>query len=232
MLRFYDEFSQSAPDELTTVGAVVTVPDGTPAFATVVCYCGALTTGEDVVQPLRAFGPPLVDLIGPRPYVEMQIVFDEAWPPGRRSYNKVHNIRMLNAGAIQTVLEYAQSLPTPLSNIAFQQLHGAASRVPVDATAFPHRYAHYDLLVHPATDDPADDGRMIQWARACWEALAPFVERAVYVNAVEDAAEEGERLVREAYGTNYERLVELKPRYDPTNRFRLNSNITPQVTVG
>jgi hypothetical protein len=99
----------------------------------------------------------------------------------------------------------------------------------VSETAFPHRYDHYDLLVHPATDIPADSEKIIRWARECWEALQPFVERAVYVNALEDALEEGEPRVREAYGPNYDRLVVVKNKYDPTNLFRLNSNIKPEV---
>ena len=95
------------------------------------------------------------------------------------------------------------------------------------ATAFPHRYDHFDLLVHPATDDPADSSKMIAWARECWSALTPFAEPAVYVNALEDGDEEGERRVREAYGVNYGRLAALKTKYDPENLFRQNSNIKP-----
>jgi FAD/FMN-containing dehydrogenase len=227
VLRGFDEFSRSAPDEVTTVGVVVTGPDGNPAFATAVCYSGAPDGGDAALAPLRGIAPPLADLIAPRAYVEMQALLDDASPAGRRYYNKAHNARALSDGAMNTVLEYAGSLPTPVSNIAFQQLHGAASRVPVDETAFPHRYDHYDLLVHPATDDPADCERMIRWARECWAALQPFVERAVYVNALEDAREEGERRVREAYGPHYDRLAALKQAYDPANLFRLNSNIVP-----
>jgi FAD/FMN-containing dehydrogenase len=119
-------------------------------------------------------------------------------------------------------------LPTDLTNIAFQQLHGAASRIPATETAFPHRYDHFDLLVHPATDNPAESEQMIKWARECWDDLKPFVDRAVYVNALEDASEEGENRVRDAYGVNYDRLVLLKRKYDPTNLFRLNSNIKPE----
>jgi FAD/FMN-containing dehydrogenase len=227
VLRFYDEFSSAAPDELTTLGAVLTGPDGNPAFGTLVCYCGSAEEGEKALKSLRNFATPIADLIQFREYVEMQTQLDETWPPGRHYYNKAHNVRRLSDGAIQTILKYSAILPTPVSNIAFQQLHGAASRVPASDTAFPHRYDHYDLLVHPATDNPADSGKMIQWARQCWEALQPFVERAVYVNALEDGLEEGELRVREAYGANYERLVVLKNKYDPTNLFRLNSNIKP-----
>jgi len=229
ILRFFDDFSRAAPDELTTLGVVLTGQDGNPAFGILACYCGPLSTGEAVIKPLREVVQPLVDLIAPRPYVEMQAFLDEAWPAGRHYYNKAHNIRALNDGAIRTVLDYSDRLPTTVSNIAFQQLHGAATRVPASETAFPHRYVHYDLLVHPATDDPADVKRMICWAREGWDALHPFVEPAVYVNALEDGLEDGERRVREAYGSNYDRLVALKRAYDPTNLFRLNANIRPDV---
>lgn len=121
-------------------------------------------------------------------------------------------------------------MPTPLSNIAFQQLHGAASRVGASETAFPHRYPHYIFLAHPATDNPADSEKMIRWARECWEAMQPYVERAVYVNALEDHLEESEQRVREAYGPNYDRLVALKNKYDPDNFFRQNQNIPPTAS--
>ncbi|MGQ0570855.1 MAG: FAD-binding oxidoreductase [Armatimonadota bacterium] len=231
IVRFFDEFSRAAPDELCTAGVVVTAPDGSPAFAIVACYCGRPDEGESIMRPLKTFSTPLMDLISPRSYVEMQSTLDDAWPPGRHYYNKAHNIRSLNEESIRTVLRYAGVLPTPVSNIAFQQLHGAASRVPVGDTAFPHRYDHYDLLVHPATDNPNDSEKIIRWARECWGALQPFVEQAVYVNALEDAVEEGERRVRQAYGPNYDRLVMLKSKYDPGNLFRLNSNIRPEVVA-
>jgi FAD/FMN-containing dehydrogenase len=227
VLRGFDAFARSAPDEVTSLGVVMTGPDGKPAFATVVCFCGELEDGEAALAPLRGIATPLADLIAPRPYVEIQALLDDAWPVGRRYYNKAHNVRALDDGTIHTVLDFARALPTPVSNIAFQQLHGAAARVPVDATAFPHRYDHYDLLVHPATDDPADDVGMIRWAQECWQALRPFAERAVYVNALEDARDEGVHRVREAYGSNYGRLAALKRTYDPTNLFRLNANIEP-----
>ena len=227
VLRFFDEFSMSAPDEVTTVGAVLTAPDGSPAFGVVVCYCGPPSEGENVLKPLRSFAQPLADMIEPRSYLDMQTVLDDVWPPGRHYYNKAHNIRSLNADAIRIVLEYGNALPTTVSNIAFQQLHGAASRVAVSETAFPHRYDHYDLLVHPATDDPTESETIIRWARECWEDLKPFVERALYVNALEDAEEEGQERVKEAYGPNYDRLVRLKDKYDPMNMFRLNANIIP-----
>jgi len=228
-LRFFDDFSHSCPDEVTTVGLLLTTPDGTPAVGIGVCYCGPLAQGESVLKPLRTFSSPLVDLIAPQPYVQMQSLFDDAWPAGRLYYHKGHNMCALSADAIETLVAYAQEMPTPLSSIYFQQIHGAASRVAVTETAFPHRYDYYNAGVHPATDDPADCEKMIRWARECWQELEPFAERAVYVNLLEDALEEGEHRVQEAYGPNYQGLVALKNKYDPTNFFRMNANIRPTL---
>ncbi len=227
ILRFYDEFARSAPDELTMIGAAMTGPDGAPAFATVACYCGDPAAGEKVLKPLRTFGAPIADAIQQRPYLEIQSLFDPINPPGRRYYNKAHNISKVDDGTIEAVLHHMSKSPTPNSSIAFQQLHGAAGRVQQSATAFPHRYDHHVAWVTPIGDDPADDARMIRWARGFWEDLKPFADRAVYVNALEDDLEEGERPVREAYGANYDRLRSLKRKYDPSNLFSQNSNIKP-----
>jgi FAD/FMN-containing dehydrogenase len=227
IFRFYDQFARSAPDELTVLGAAMTGPDGSPAFGTVVCYCGDPAEGEKLLVPLRAFGTPIADLIQQRPYLEMQSLFDPINPPGRRYYNKSHNISGISDSVVDTALLHMATAPTASTMIAFQQLHGAASRVPTDETAFPHRYDHHVTWINPIGDDPKDDLRMIRWARGCWEGLRPFADRAVYVNALEDALEEGERPMREVYGTNYERLRSLKKQYDPSNLFYHNSNIKP-----
>lgn len=225
VLRFFDEFSATCPDELTTAALLLTAPDGNPAVAIAVCYTGSLDEGEKYLAPLKTFTAPLADLVAPQPYVQMQTLFDQAWPPGRRYYNKSSIARRITDGASERLVAYARSMPTPLSAIAFQQLHGAASRVPTDATAFPHRYDHFSVYVHPATDDPAESDKIVRWGRECWDGLQAFVEPAVYVNVLEDALAEGDHRVREAYGPNYERLAALKKKYDPTNFFTGNQNI-------
>jgi FAD/FMN-containing dehydrogenase len=228
VLRFHDEFSRGTPDEVSTIGALLSAPDGTPLVGTAVCYSGGnLAEGEKLLEPLRKFGSPVADLISVRPYCDMQTLFDAAWAPGRHYYNKSHVARLLTEGAIETLIEHARSMPTPLTVIALQQLHGAAARVDISETAFPHRYDHYAIYIHPASENAADKDRMILWARACWEAMKEHVEPAVYVNALEDAQEEGEARVRAAYGPNYDRLARLKARYDPLNFFRQNANIKP-----
>ena len=226
-LRSFDDFSRTCPDEVSTAALLLTAPDGQAAVALAACYTGPLDHGEKLLKPLRTFAQPLADLIAPQPYTQVQTLFDEAWPPGRRYYNKSSVIRRLSDSAIDMLLIYGHTLPTTVSAVAFQQLHGAASRVGGDDTAFPHRYDHYSIYVHPATDDAGESEKIIQWGRECWAALQPFAERAVYVNALEDALAEGEERVREAYGPNFERLVMLKNKYDPTNFFTSNQNIKP-----
>lgn len=223
-LRFFDEFSSTCPDEVSTVALLLTAPDGSPAVAVVACHCGSLDEGERALKPLRTFGPPLADMVEPRPYVEMQSLTDEAWPPGRLYYWKSSLVRTLDDEMIDALLEYAQRRPTPLSVIYLQQLHGSASRVGATDTAFPHRFDHYNCGAMLEAEDPADTEQGIQWARDCWEAMQPFVERSNYVN---DLGEESEQRVREAYGPSFDRLVALKDKYDPTNFFRLNQNVRP-----
>ena len=229
VLRLFDEFSQQAPDEISTVGALLTAPDGQRAAAVAACYCGPPDAGEKLMKPLRCLGQPLADLIAPQPYEQLQTLFDAGYPRGRHYYLKALNMRKLGDGSISAMLAAAEDWPTPHSAVVMQQLHGAASRVPVDAMAFPHRYHHYDLGFEAGTDDPAQCGTIKDWVRKGWEAVAPFAERAVYVNVARDAGEEGENRVREAYGPNYDRLLALKNKFDPTNFFRPNANIKPTV---
>lgn len=225
-LRFFREFSSTCPDEVTTVGLLMSAPDGTPAFGIGACYCGPLADGEKVLKPLKTFGTPLADLVAPRSYVEMQRFFDEPWAPGQLNYWKTSLLRGPSDTAIDTLLDQAQRRPTPTCVIYCQQLHGIASRVRVTDTAFPHRFDHYDCGPFAIWQDPSDTEKCLRWARECWGALRPFYEPGVYVNALSDDADER---VRAAYGPNYERLVALKNRFDPTNFFHLNANIRPTM---
>ncbi len=227
ILHFYEDFVTSAPDRLTTLGAATKMGDGTLAFGIVVCYAGSPSDGEEAIKALRAFGKPMADMLAERPYLEMQSLFDRDIPPGKRYYNKAHNLKRITAGAIDVVMRFtATMLPYP-SMIGFQRLHGAGARVAPDATAFPHRYNHHVVWISPVEEDPALDEEMLRWTHECWEALHPHADHAVYVNALDDGEVEGEARVREAYGANYPRLQALKRTMDPTNVFRQNSNIRP-----
>ena len=227
VLRLFDEFSRSCPDTVTTLCALLIAPSEEPAVAVAACYSGPLGSGETILSPLGRLGAPLFEGIAVRPYIEMQALFDAAWPVGRLYYLKSGIVRDFSETAIDVYIKYAAAMPTLRRVIAFQQLHGAASRVAIADTAFPHRFDHYSLYIEPATDEPAQADSIVSWGRECWDAVQPFVDQAVYVNAMEDPLGGPEQSVRAAYGPNLERLVALKQRYDPTNFFRGNQNVAP-----
>ena len=230
-LRLFDDFADTCPDEVSCAGLLLSAPDGAPAVAIAVCYTGPSDKGEAVLAPLTRSLPVMANLLEVQPYTKMQTLFDAAWPPGRRYYNKSSITRRLSAEAIEVLVEYGATMPTNLSAIAFQQLHGAASRIGVADTAFPHRFDHLSMYVHPATDNPAESNKMVAWGRRCWQDMQPFMEDAVYVNGLEDAQEEGEQRVLEAYGANHARIAALKATFDPTNFLSGNQNVTPAASA-
>lgn len=226
-IRFFREFAQNIPDELVIQSAAVSLPDGVPVFALVGCYCGALSEGEKVLKPLRTFGTPIGDIFTAMPYVQMQSLFDPFFPPGRYTYVKSNFVRALSDEAIDVMAEYANSRPSPYSFApALEHWHGAATRVAPTATAFPHRNHSYNLMAWSNWAEAADTEKNVQWTREFWSAMKPHLVEGSYVNYVSD---EGEASARAAYGPNYDRLVALKNKYDPTNFFRMNHNIQPVV---
>jgi len=227
VLRFFHEFAEDIPDELVIQAAALTLPDGVPVIAVAACYCGELSEGEKIIKPLRTFGTPLADILEARPYLEMQSLFDPFLPPGRHTYVKSNFIQTLNEGAIEVLAEYANSRPSPYSFApAIEHWHGAANRIPVADTAFPHRGHSYNFMAWSTWADPSVTEKNIQWTREFCRAMQPFLNAGEYVNY---ASDEGEATARAAYGPNYDRLVGLKNKYDPTNFFRMNHNIKPTV---
>ena len=229
VLRFYHEFASTCPDELSTAASLGRAPDGSVVVGVAVCYCGPIETGERVLRPLRTFGSPLEDNIQPMSYRALQSAPDAGFPLGRQHYWKSSWLKHLSDEAIEVMLRFVAEMPSPISGVGLQQMHGAASRVDPAATAFPYRDEHYDFLILSQWADPSESEKNIQWTRGFFEAMQPFFERGVYVN---NLGEEGEDRVKEAYGTHYERLVALKNKYDPTNLFRLNQNIRPTAQSG
>jgi FAD/FMN-containing dehydrogenase len=226
VLRRYGELCAEGPDELTTAAFLIIGEDGQPAVAIAVCYCGELERGEVVVKPYRALGSLLADLIKPMSYVEQQGSFDAGFPPDRMHYWKGAVLRTLDESTIDVLLEFTSRMPSAMSGIGLQHVHGAASRVARDATAFPHRFEFWDAPILAQWADPADSEAHIAWAREAWAALAPLATDGVYVN---NLGVEGHDRVQAAYGDNYSRLVALKTAYDPDNFFRLNQNIPPEA---
>lgn len=230
VIRFYRDFVATAPDELTVYAAALTTPDGFEALAIVPCYCGDdLGEGERLLQPLRAFGPPVADTVGPMPYITLQQMLDPACPYGIRSYWKSTFLRELNDDAIDTFVSHARSRTSPRTIAVLEHYHGQAQRVPPDETAIPLRQYACNLVLLSMWDT-GDPDPHIAWTRNCWAAMQPFSTGSVYVNTL--AADDSSR-VREAYGPIYDRLAEIKAKYDPRNLFRVNHNIRPaKATAG
>jgi FAD/FMN-containing dehydrogenase len=222
VLRFYGELAQACPDELSVNAGFATAEDGTPVLGLAVAWIGPLDAGERALKPLRTFGTPLIDGIVPMSYVDLQRGGDGAFPRGRRHYWKAGFLRRLGAEAIDVLMHFAATRPTPETAVALQQMHGAAARVAPGDTAFAHRHDQWDCLILTQWDRASDDDRCIRWTRELYAAVEPYLERAVYVNDL--GGDDADR-VRSAYGANYDRLVSIKTKYDPTNFFRWNQNV-------
>jgi FAD/FMN-containing dehydrogenase len=225
VLKFYSAFSRAIPDELNTVCVLLTSPDGAPVVAIAACYNGNLDAGEEALRPLRAFGPPMADLIGPMPYLAVQSMLDPSFPRGRQYYWKANLIQEISDAAIDVIVDYFSTVQSPFTAVGFQQLGNAANRVAADATAFSHRDALYDFLMLSGWEDLAAAERNIEWTRRLYAEMRPSLHTGMYVNAV---GEESRQEVKAAYRPEtYDRLLSLKRMYDPTNLFRLNPNIAP-----
>jgi hypothetical protein len=233
VVDFYRDWANSAPDELTTqlalrrAPAVELVPKelhGQPVVGVVSCWAGPLERGERILAPMRRFGSPMVDLTGPRRFVEHQSLFDRGFPHGLWVYSKAAAVAALTDDVLAVLLEYAARVASPRSTITAWQLGGAVARVAEGETAFGSRSSAYLIDMFAATDSAEGFEQERAWARDCWTALSPH-HAGGYVNWLMD---EGEERVRQAYGAGrYDRLKALKRRYDPDNVFRLNQNIPP-----
>src|SRR5690606_12414406 len=233
VLRFYRDFIEDVPDALGTLVLLRYAPETPwipseywrqPVIAILACYAGDIAEGLNVLQPLKEFGAPVADIVQPKPYALHQRMFDATVPPGLRYYWKSHYLRGLSDGAIDTLLARAWRDTSPRSYTLIARMGGAVSRVGETATAFAHRDAQHAININGVWTEPAEDAEHIQWTRDLSTAMEPFATGGVYVNFL---GNEGEARVRAAYGPNYERLVEVKRRYDPENVFDMNQNIVP-----
>ncbi|MHA2226459.1 MAG: FAD-binding oxidoreductase [Candidatus Hodarchaeales archaeon] len=234
-LRYYRDFIADAPDELTVVPLLRLAPPapflpkeihGKPVVGVIVLYSGSIEEGKSLIAPLREYGTPLIDGIGPKPFRALQSALDASAQPGWNYYVKSEFLPALSDDIIDTLVDHASRITSPLSVIAGFHLGGAVSRVDEDATAYSHRDATYSLIINTGWIDPDESEKHIQWTRALWEALQPFSIGGAYVNF--QSFDEGEDRVKTTYGTaKFKRLTVLKQKYDPSNFFRLNRNIKP-----
>ena len=235
VLRFYRDYIATAPEDVSAFFAFLIAPPapfipeplhGVTMCALIACSTGPLEEAEEVVKPIRSFGPPALDLLGPIPYPALQSLFDALLPPGLQHYWKADFVKELTDEAIEVHVKYGPKIPTVESATHIYPLSGAVQRVGRGETAFSYRDAEFVHVISAVYPDPADTPKNIAWVREYWSALHPYSAEGAYVNFMMD---EGEDRIKATYRENYERLVALKNKYDPTNLFHMNQNIKPTV---
>jgi FAD/FMN-containing dehydrogenase len=227
VLRFYRDATRSLPDELTLFAGLLHAPDGsgTRLAAVIAAHAGPPADGEAALRPIKAFGSPLMDVIGPTTYEATNTMLDGGFPRGALNYWKSTFLTELSDPAIDTMVAGFRDCPSAMSGMVVEHFHGAVTRIGPTETAFPHRGEAYNLVIAGEWLGPADSARNIAWTRQMYDAMRPYAARARYVNYLAD--DEPGNPAEAAYGPNLPRLRALKARYDPDNVFRRNQNIQP-----
>jgi FAD/FMN-containing dehydrogenase len=224
VLQLYRELTSSVADELT-FHALLHTTDA-PRATILACHSGSLSEGEAAFRPVKRFGSPVIDTLGPASYTDTNTtLYDPAFPRGARNYWKSSFLAELSDAAIDALIAQFAVCPSPMSGLLLEHFHGAATRVGASETAFAHRRESYNLLVVSEWLDAKDDERNIAWGRGTYDALRPHMARDSYANYLSE--DDTEDVIEQAYGLNYKRLVALKNKLDPTNLFHLNNNIRP-----
>jgi FAD/FMN-containing dehydrogenase len=233
VMRWYRELLPSLPEELSGFFALLTIPPAPPfpeelwgrkVCGIVWCYTGPHDRADEVLEPIKAFGSPLVTGLQPMPFSALQGAFDDLNPAGLQQYWRADFFNEISDAAIDVHVKYGKQLPTGLSAMHLHPIDGAASRVPGDATAFAYRDGGWAGVIIGVDPDPANAGLISQWARDYWEELRPTSAGGGYVNFLMN---EGPDRIKAAYRGNYHRLTQIKHRYDPDNTFHINQNIQP-----
>ncbi|WP_222708383.1 FAD-binding oxidoreductase [Alkalisalibacterium limincola] len=229
-LRFFRDYMAKAPDQVGAGAMVMTVPPvepfpedhhGKTAVALVGCYSGAMEEGMQVLQGIREYGNPILDVLTPIPYADLQQSFDQATPEGARYYWKSQYLSELSDEAIDTLVTHMESLPGPFTTIAFECMGGAISRVDPAETAFPHRKAPFNFGVWAGWAEPEYDDIAIGWTRKLHEAMTPYSTGGVYANYLDH--DDSDKM-KAAFGENHDRLQAIKKKYDPYGLFRIGGS--------
>jgi len=235
VLPAWRDYMAQAPEELSSLAFFWNVPahepfppehHGKAVLIVAAVYSGPVDAGEPIVQPLRELAEPLIDLSGPWPWLGLQTGFDALFPKGQLRYWKSRALGELSEEAIDDIANFAAHRPTPITDIVIWHHGGAMSRVGETDTAYAGRDAPFLVTAEASWTDPSQTDEAIAWGREVWGAMERHSTGGVYLN-FPGLGEEKEELVRAGYGVNYERLAALKAKYDPSNLFRMNMNITP-----
>jgi FAD/FMN-containing dehydrogenase len=233
LLQFFREFIKTAPEELGGFPAFLVAPPlpflpeeahGKTYCGMVACWSGPLDQGEQAMQPIRAIGPTVGELIAPMPYPAINSLFDGLLPAGLQQYWKGTFATDLTDGAIEAHLEHGPKVPTVNCAMHIYPINGACHRVPRDATAFSLRATTFATVIAGAWPERADNEKNVAWVKEYYKALEPHSSPGGYVNFM-DADDQGR--IKDNYGGNYDRLVSIKRSYDPGNLFHMNQNIKP-----
>jgi FAD/FMN-containing dehydrogenase len=233
VLEWYRDYIKDAPGELGGFPAWQLAPPlpfipedrhGEPFLIFVSCWAGPVDQGEAALKPLRDVAPVVAEMVGPMPYPAINSAFDALVPAGLQHYWKTTFSKELPDEAIAAHLEHGPKVPTVNSTVHIYPINGATHDVPPDETAFAYRDATFATVIAGMWPDPADNDANTTWVRDFYAALAPYSEEGGYVNFM--GSDDQER-IRANYAGNYDRLVEVKRKYDPDNLFRLNQNIKP-----
>jgi FAD/FMN-containing dehydrogenase len=234
LLRWYRELLPALQNDVSGwIGAAV-IPPGPPfpghlwgrkAGIIVWCYTGPHAKADEVLAPIRNLGDPLLVGLAPMPFSVLQTAFDALLPTGLQWYWKVDFFEEITDEAIAVHRRYGETIPTPLSAMHMYPMDGAAARVPDDATAFAYRNGGWTGVVAGIDPDAANMPAAARWAQQYWQELYDSSAGGGYVNMMME--DDGRERVRAAYRGNYDRLVQIKRRYDPTNLFHINHNVSP-----
>ena len=235
VLAAYRTLTEEAPRELAVWLLLLHAPPapfvpvewhGRKICATAVCYSGDLHRADDALAPIRAIGDPILDLLREQPYVEVQSYLDGTEPKGICHYWRTEFLARLDEGLLDAMRDVVAESDSPEAELGILHLGGALNERDEDDGAVGNRDARYAIGAKAmwAPDDPSGE-RLPGWVRNAHERLRPFSTGRTYVNF--HGHDEDDERVRATYGPNYDRLVELKRRYDPANVFRSNRNIAP-----
>jgi FAD/FMN-containing dehydrogenase len=227
LLRFYRDAVSDISDDLTVFAAMVHAPDGSGAKLTgfAVFHAGDPEQAERDLEPFKSWGSPVMTEVGPMPYPVMNTLLDEAYPAGSFNYWMSSFTSGLPDGLIDSMVDRFASVPSAMSGLLLEHFHGAVTRVGVTDSAVPHREEGWNLLIPSVWIDPAATEENIRWTKESHAAFSEHLVERRWLNYLTD--DQGESAVRAAYGPNWDRLVEVKRRYDPDNVFHRNQNIAP-----
>ena len=238
VMQWYRDFLMRAPLELCPFLGLKTVPSTNPfpkehwgkrICALICCYSGPLEHAEEVVKPIRQeLPPPILDWIGPMPFPAIQSLFDPLLPKGLQWYWKGDFVKELSDQAIDRHLEFAAEAPSALSLMHLYPIDGAVHHVGRTETAWGFRDATWSMVIAGIDPEPAKAEALTTWAKEYWEAVHPYTLGGAYINFMMD---EGSDRIKATYRDNYDRLLEIKRKYDPTNFFRINQNIVQRNAI-